>query len=290
MRTTTSVTMPAFNSPLVSIITPVYNAADFLPRLFECVKNQHGIAVEHILVDDCSSDNSLQIMRDLAAGNASMKIIVVPKNEGPVIAGNLAIREARGKYLAFFDADDYWLPNKLLVQSQFMEETGAALSFSDYRFISEDGHLIGRPLSGPDRVGWSSHHMTRYLGCLTIMINRERCVDFHFPDIAPSFRVEDFLAWSGIILRHGPAQRCKHDLARYAVVAHSRSSGAFRAARSVWKLYSTVENIPFFEAFFYFIVYGVLITAKRSWFKPRWRADEIDGTLSNSYLLKARND
>lgn len=277
-------------TPLVSIITPVYNAANFLPRLFECVKKQHGVAVEHLLVDDCSSDNSLQIMRDLTAGNASIKIIAMSKNEGPVVARNLAIREARGKYLAFLDADDYWLPNKSLVQSQFMEETCAALSFSDYRFISEDGHLIGRRLSGPNRVGWSSHHMTRYLGCLTIMVNRERCVDFHFQDIAPSFRAEDFLAWSGIILRHGPALRCKHDLARYAVVAQSRSSGAFRAAKSVWKLYREVENIPFFKAFFYFSVYGVLTTVKRSWFKPRWRADEIDGTLSKSYLLKVRND
>jgi teichuronic acid biosynthesis glycosyltransferase TuaG len=272
-------------TPLISIITPVYNAAIFLPRLFECVKNQHGVAVEHILVDDCSSDNSLQIMRDLAAGNASIKIIAMPKNEGPVVARNLAIREARGKFLAFLDADDYWLPGKSLVQSQFMEKTGAVLCFTDYRFISEDGQLIGRRLRGPSQVGWSTHHMTRFLGCLTIMLNRELCTDFRFPDISSSFRAEDFLAWSGIILRHGPALRCKHDLARYAVVARSRSSGTLISAKSVWKLYREVENIPVIRALYYFAIYCVLTTVKRHWFKPRWQATEVEETLARSYFV-----
>ena len=278
------------NTPLVSIITPVYNASRFLPRLFKCVSNQHDVMYEHILVDDCSTDNSLQLMRDLAKGNPSITIIAMSENSGPVIARNLAIRGARGKYLAFLDADDYWLPNKSLVQSQFMEETGAALSFSDYRFISEDGRLVGRRLRGPNRVGWSAHHMTRYLGCLTIMINREQCTDFHFPDITPSYRAEDFLAWSRIIARHGAALRCKHDLARYAVVANSRSSGALRAAKSVWTQYRVVENISIFKTFIFFSVYAVLTTLKRSWFKPRWRAEEIDGISSDLYLLKAQND
>jgi teichuronic acid biosynthesis glycosyltransferase TuaG len=276
-------------TPLISIITPVYNAGVFLPRLFECVKSQHGITFEHILIDDCSSDNSLQLMKDLAAGNDSIKIIAMPKNKGPVVARNLAIRQARGKYLAFLDADDYWLPNKSLVQSQFMEETGAALSFSDYRFISEDGYLIGRRLSGPNSVGWSAHHMTRYLGCLTIMVNREICADFHFPDISPSYRAEDFLAWSSIILQHGPALRCKHDLARYAVVANSRSSGAIRASKSVWQLYRAVENIPLFRALSYFGVYALSTALKRFRLKPRWPSEEIDGPLSATYQLKARS-
>jgi teichuronic acid biosynthesis glycosyltransferase TuaG len=272
--------------PLVSIITPVYNAERFLPRLFECVRNQLDVEVEHILVDDCSSDKSLKIMRDYAVGNSSVKIIALEKNSGPVVARNMAIREARGKYLAFLDADDYWFPNKSLVQSQFMDETGATLSFSDYRFISEDGRLIGRRLSGSNSVGFASHHMTRYLGCLTIMINRELCPDFYFPDISPSYRAEDFLAWSGIILRHGPALRCKHDLARYAVVANSRSSGAFRAAKSVWLLYRYVEKIPVITALFYFAVYAVLTTLKRSRFKPKWAAGSVDGKLADAYLLK----
>ena len=275
---------------LITVITPVYNAAKFLPRLFDSVKQQHGVALEHILVDDCSTDNSLQIMRELAGNNASIKIISLQKNSGPVVARNLAIREAQGKYLAFLDADDYWLPDKSLVQSQFMETSGAAISFTDYRFISEDGKLIGRCLRGPNRINWPLHHMTRYLGCLTIMVNRERCPDFIFPDISPSYRAEDFLAWSSIILQHGAAYRCPNDLARYAVVAKSRSSGAVRAAKSVWELYRRVEKIPVFEASVYFAVYCFLTTIKRWSCRPKWQSVIVDGALAELYLLKDRND
>lgn len=275
---------------LISVITPVYNAAKFLPRLFESIKQQHGVALEHILVDDCSTDNSLQIMRELAVGNASIKIIALQKNSGPVVARNVAILEARGKYLAFLDADDYWLPEKSFVQSQFMEKTGAALSYTDYRFIAEDGKLIGQRLRGASRINWSMHHMTRYLGCLTIMVNRERCPDFAFPDISPGYRAEDFLAWSGIILQHGAALRCPSDLARYAVVAGSRSSGAVRAAKSVWLLYRYVEKIPVFEASVYFTVYCFLTTIKRWTCRPQWQSVIVDGVLAESYLLKEHND
>lgn len=222
-------------TPLVSIITPVFNASNFLPRLFECVKNQLDVTVEHILVDDCSSGNSLQVMRDLAAGSATIKIIAMPKYRGPAVARNLAIQNARGKYLAFLDADDYWLPYKSLVQLQFMEETGAVLSFSDYRFISEDGQLIGRRLSGPDRVTWSLHHMIRYLGCLTIMINRERCVDFRFPDIAPSYRAEDFLAWSEVTEFDGCLIRMTSGHARANSIKCSKGDYiAFLDADDLW--------------------------------------------------------
>ena len=272
-------------TPKVSIITPVFNAARFLPRLFASVKQQYGFEYEHILVDDCSSDDSLQIMRAYAECNKSTVVIASPENRGPVIARNLAISAARGKYLAFLDADDYWLPDKLYVQTQFMEESGAAISFSDYRFISEDGTYVGRRLRGPSSISWSSHHMTRYLGCLTIMINADRCPDFMFPDISPSVRAEDFLAWAKLIEREGPALRCKHDLARYAVVRHSRSSGAYKAAKSVWLLYREIERLSFIRSTIYFGIYAIFAAYKRSWFSPRWTAAHIDGAAARAYRL-----
>jgi teichuronic acid biosynthesis glycosyltransferase TuaG len=272
-------------TPKVSIITPVFNAARFLPRLFESVKHQYGFEYEHILVDDCSSDASLRIMRAYAEGNNHTVVIALSENKGPVIARNLAISAARGKYLAFLDADDYWLPNKLFVQTQLMEQTGAAISFTDYRFISEDGAFIGRRLRGPDRVGWSLHHMTRYLGCLTIMINKECCPYFYFPDISPSIRAEDFLAWAKVIQLEGPALRCEHDLARYSVVSNSRSSGALKASKSVWLLYRKVEHLSLIRSTIYFAIYAIFTAYKRAWFNPRWKAAHIDRQEANAYLL-----
>ena len=271
--------------PFISVVTPVYNARKFLPRLFESVQSQQGVFVEHILVDDCSTDGSLAFMEDMAKTNPLIKVVRLSSNQGPVVARNRGISLATGKYLAFLDADDYWLPQKALVQAQFMAHTGAAMSFTDYRFISEDGQRIGRCLQGPASVGFALHHMTRYLGCLTVMVNRERCRDFQFPGITPAYRAEDFLAWSTVIARHGPALRCPHDLARYAVVANSRSSGALRAARSVWKLYRSVEGIAVVPAALYFSVYAAFALWKRHWFRPLKVATTVDGALADRYRI-----
>jgi teichuronic acid biosynthesis glycosyltransferase TuaG len=276
---------PSEAVPFISVVTPVYNARKFLPRLFESVQSQQGVRVEHILVDDCSTDGSLAFMQDMAKANPLIKVVRLSSNQGPVAARNMGISLATGKYLAFLDADDYWLPQKALVQAQFMAQTGAAMSFTDYRFISEDGQRIGRRLQGPASVGFALHHMTRYLGCLTVMVNRERCTDFLFPAITPAYRAEDFLAWSVVISGHGPALRCPHDLARYAVVANSRSSGALRAAKSVWKLYRNVEALPLVRAALYFSVYAAFALWKRHWFRPLKVATVVDGALADRYRI-----
>lgn len=264
------------NNPLISIITPVYNASHFLHRLINSVREQRGVSYEHIIVDDCSTDDSLAILMRLAEGDEKIKIIQFKKNLGVVEARNAAIAQAKGKYLAFLDADDIWLPDKLKIQSQFMQETSAALSFTDYRFISEDGSKIGRLLRGPNRINWPLHHMTRYLGCLTIMVNHEKCPDFSFGDVSSEYRAEDFLAWSKIIKQNGPAVRCPYDLARYAVVSNSRSSSGSRAAKSVWRLYRDIEGITLFPAIAYFVNYVAFATVKRIYCRPIWPRGVVD--------------
>ena len=262
--------------PTISVITPVYNAVRFLPQVVESVKSQCEVNVEHILVDDCSTDGSLELLHKLASGNPSIKIFALPTNSGPVVARNYAVTKATGRYLAFLDADDLWLPEKCSIQLAFMQKTGAAITFTDYRFISEDGCLIGRRLRGPRQIGWHMHHMTRYLGCLTIMLDRDMCPGFVFPDINPSYRAEDFLAWSMIIKNVGPVWRVPHDLARYTVVKNSRSSRPVRAALSVWKLFRYVEKIPLYKVCVYFSIYSIFASAKRFFCRPQWPRACID--------------
>lgn len=279
------------NLLLVSVITPVYNASRFLSRLIECVQEQCGVNYEHIIVDDCSTDDSLAVLMRLAAGDERIKVIQFQNNLGVVEARNAAISHAKGRYLAFLDADDLWLPAKLQIQLDFMQETGAALTFTDYRFISEDGSKIGRLLRGPNRIGWSLHHMTRYLGCLTIMVDRDKCPDFSFGDVSSVYRAEDFLAWSKIVFRHGPALRCPHDLARYSVVQNSRSSSGSAAAASVWRLYRRVEKIALWQSLMFFSLYVILASWKRWWCRPCYSGEIIDGkTFAKSYLLQDRDD
>lgn len=261
---------------LVSVITPAFNAARFIPRVIKSVREQEGVSYEHIIVDDCSTDDSLAVLTALAAEDVRIKVIRFPVNRGVVEARNAAIAQAKGRYLAFLDADDIWLPSKLQTQLKFMQDMDIALSFTDYRFISEDGNRIGRLLRGPNKIGWSLHHMTRYIGCLTIVIDREKCPIFSFGNISSEYRAEDFFAWAKLIKEHRYAYRCPHDLARYSVVQHSRSSNGLRAAKSVWKLYREVERIPLVLSFFYFVFYALFSATKRVVCRPVWPRAKFD--------------
>jgi len=265
--------------PLVSVITPAHNAARFLKRLISCVQNQQGVSYEHIIVNDASTDETTELLHQLLATDNRIQVINCPSNVGVVEARNLAIASARGRFLAFLDADDVWLPKKLRLQTEFMLSKSAAISFTDYRFMSEDGSLVGRRLVGPKRIGWHLHHMSRYLGCLTVMIDRKRCPNFSFGDVSPEYRAEDFLAWSILIKDHGFAYRCPHDLARYAVVTNSRSSNGKRAARSVWRLYRDIEHLPAVKSALYFGLYVLFSSVKRLFCKPRWPAALVDNRV-----------
>jgi teichuronic acid biosynthesis glycosyltransferase TuaG len=274
---------PSSIQPLVSIITPNFNGERFIRRVVESVRMQN-YQVEHIVVDDCSTDGSWALLLNLSKKYPWLKPFRLEQNSGPVVARNQAIALAEGRFLAFLDVDDFWLPYKLQKQIDFMIDKECVLSFSDYRFVSEDGRYIGRRIQGLNQIGWHLHHMTRYLGCLTIVLDREKFPNFKFPDIQTALRAEDFLAWSFCIQQHGPALRCPIDLARYSVVENSRSSYKRRAITSVWNLYRYTESIPIFLSIIYFIFFILGASWKRYWYRPFIIRHKIDEDYEWSLL------
>ena len=267
----------------VSVITPVHNGAKYLLRVVESVKRQNS-DVEHILVDDCSNDDSWEIMQYLASVYLHIRVFKLQSNSGPVIARNVAIAAATGRYLAFLDVDDFWLPEKLEKQLVFMRKMNCAISFTDYRIVSQDGRQIGRLVHGLAKIGWRLHHMTRYLGCLTIIIDREKIHDFIFLSVSSTYRAEDFLAWSKVLVQTGSALRCPFDLARYSLVPNSRSSKIIPVTISVWKLYRIVEKISLIPSIFYFISYIVFALLKRIYCRPHFSSETIDKDCSWYFL------
>lgn len=274
---------PSSKRPLVSIITPNFNGERFIRRVVESVRQQNYHA-EHIIVDDCSTDRSWELLEILSREYTWLNPVRLEKNSGPVVARNRAIEIAQGRFLAFLDVDDFWLPHKLQTQIDFMLKSDCGLSFSDYRFVTEDGVKIGRRLQGFNRIGWHLHHMTRYLGCLTMVLDRTRNPDFKFPNVSAAVRAEDFLAWSQWIQQFGSVLRCPHDLARYAVVENSRSSSKIKASSSVWQVYREIENIPLFPAFFYFLAYAASVFCKRYWNRPFMKRTDVDQDYEWSLL------
>jgi glycosyltransferase involved in cell wall biosynthesis len=260
---------------LVSVITPNFNGAKFINRCVECVRRQN-FALELIIVDDFSTDNSWLILIELAKKYSWLKPIKLQKNSGPAVARNKAIGLASGRYLAFLDIDDFWLPHKIKTQIDFMNKNKCAVSYSHYRFVNEDASKVGRRLQGYNQIGWHLHHMTRYLGCLTIMIDRTKVLDFKIPDLDPEYRVEDFNAWSQCISKYGPIFCCPHDLARYTVSAGSRSANGKKAALSVWDFYRNKEKINLLTSSLYFTVYVIGVFWKRYRYRPIYKRDLVD--------------
>lgn len=252
----------------ISVITPFYNAEKFISRAIKTVQSQSFRDYEHIFINDGSTDSGLILLEKLAHDDNRIKIINLSINSGVVNARNIGISSASGRYLAFLDVDDVWFSKKLELQLDFMLVSNAHFSYSDYRFINESGSKHGIRLRCPNKIGWSMHHMTRFIAPLTVMVDREKCLNFSFGNISSVFLAEDFYAWSNIIKQHGPALRCPYDLGGYSIVENSRSSNSFKAAFTVWKLYRSVEKIPFFIAFFYFLSYLPFSFFKRLLLKP----------------------
>lgn len=161
----------------ISIITPVFNDEGFIEQTIECVLNQTYSNFELIIIDDCSPDNSMDIVQTFK--DERIRIIHNQKNEGAAYSRNVGIAAATGDYIAFLDGDDLWEPDKLEKQLSFMLEHNYLFSASDYIEIDENGKPNGRYLTAPNCITRRKMVRVCYIGCLTVMYKRDI-----FPNLA----------------------------------------------------------------------------------------------------------
>lgn len=122
----------------VSIVTPAYNAAAYLPAAIDSALAQGYRDWEMLVVDDCSRDGTRDVVAEYAARDPRIRLIVQPRNGGPARARQAAVERAQGRYIAFLDSDDCWLPQKLERQLEFMRRTGAAFSHTAFRRVTAE--------------------------------------------------------------------------------------------------------------------------------------------------------
>lgn len=156
---------------LVSIIMPSYNTAEFIKKSIESVMNQTYQNWELIIVDDCSTDHTDEVVKSIE----DERIIYLKndKNSGAAISRNKALRKASGKWIAFLDSDDLWMPDKLEKQIHFMEENNYHFSYTNYEEMDEDGKKTGVYVSGPKRITKRGMFNYCWPGCLTVMYDAE---------------------------------------------------------------------------------------------------------------------
>ena len=237
------------NNSLVSIIMPSYNSEKFIANSIDSIISQTYQNWELIIVDDVSSDNSNDIIESYIKKNDCVKLIKLDKNSGPAIARNRAIKEAQGRYIAFLDADDLWMPQKLEKQIAFMQKESIALSYTGYYRIEEGNGEIIDQIHVPKKVDYSELLKQNIIGCLTAIYDTEKIGKVYMPEIR---KRQDFGLWLKILKRVSYAYGLDEPLAYYRVRPDSVSSNKMLASTYNWKLYREVEKLPIYKAIYYF--------------------------------------
>ena len=245
---------------LVSIITPAYNAEQFLPETIASVLNQTYADWEMIIVNDCSTDRTEQVIQSFQEQDSRIRYLKMPKNSGPAAARDYALQHAKGRFLAFLDSDDLWLPEKLEQQISFMVNNDLGFSYTSYRRMSMDGSKLSRPMDLTGRVTYRSLLKNTQIATLTVMLDTQHTGPI---EMAVDYGYDDMILWLSILKRIPYAMALKKDLARYRVVQNSVSSKYFRSASWVWDIYRKHEGISLLPSIWYLANYGFNATKRR---------------------------
>lgn len=166
--------------PLVSIIMPSFNSASYIANSIESIKAQTFQDWELLVTDDCSTDGTQQILERYAAQDTRIRIFLMEENLGSGHTRNKCLEEARGRYIAFCDSDDRWLPEKLEKQIAFMQEHNYAFTFSSYYTCNESGTINGIVIA-PETQTLVNTKRDDKIGFLTAMFDTQRCPKMLMP-------------------------------------------------------------------------------------------------------------
>ncbi len=157
---------------LVSIIMPSYNTGKYISTTIESVMQQTYSHWELIIVDDCSIDNTDEVVKKYLEKDTRIYYLKNETNSGAAVSRNRALREAKGKWIAFLDSDDLWMPEKLEKQIKFMENNNYHFSYTNYSEIDPEGNRNGVTVTGPKRITKTGMFNYCWPGCLTVMYDR----------------------------------------------------------------------------------------------------------------------
>ncbi|WP_249869266.1 glycosyltransferase family 2 protein [Oceanobacillus saliphilus] len=241
-------------NPLISVITPSYNAEKFIGYTIESVLNQTYSNWEMVIVDDCSTDNTTSIVKEYMERDKRIKLFVLEENSGSAVARNTAMENAKGQYIAFLDSDDLWLPEKLEKQLSFMREKEIAFSFTKYVRILEDGTKTNAVSEAPESVNYDDLMKRCVIGCLTVMLDREKIGNLKMVNIRTR---QDYVYWLTITKNGFLAYGLPEILAEYRLVDNSISSNKWKAAKRNWYVFREIEKQSLPKSIWYFSHYAV---------------------------------
>ena len=225
----------------VSVIMPTYNCGNYIAASIDSVIAQTFTDWEIEIADDCSTDNTVEILRPYLEKYPNIHYSRLPQNGGPAAARNEAIRRASGKYCAFLDSDDLWTPDKLEKQIAFMEKTGAKFSCTAYRQIDANGNDLHTVMIPPNKTTYQKCiRLSNPIGSLTAMYDQDALGKFEVPSIR---KRNDFALWLQVLKRTRYCYGMEDVLAVYRRGRNmSVSSNKLAQAKYHWQLYHEIEG------------------------------------------------
>lgn len=240
--------------PLVSIITPLFNAEKYIEKTVFSIIEQSYTNWELLIVDDCSRDSSYKVVQKLSEKDKRIKIIKLKKNSGAAVARNTGIENANGRFIAFLDSDDTWHPKKLEKQIKFMLDNQYYFTYTGYHKVDENGAFI-KNAKIPKSINYNKLLKTNYIGCLTAMYDSEKLGKVYFPLIR---KRQDYALWLKILKIIPDAYGLQEDLANYTVRSDSISANKVNVAKYNWMVYREVEKLSLIHAIYCFVNYAIL--------------------------------
>lgn len=248
---------------LISVITPVYNAEKYIVETMECVMAQSYANWELLLVEDCSSDETVKIIAGYMEErkDSRLRLIRQLSNMGAARARNRGLKEAKGRYIAYLDADDLWMPEKLERELQFMKEKNAAFVFTGYEFADEQGRGTGKVVHVPETLSYRQALSNTTIFTTTVMFDTQKIPVEQLE--MPVMKSEDTALWFRVLRSGCTAYGLDENLVKYRRAGKSLSSNKLEAIRRIWNLYRRAEQLSVPRSCWHFCFWAVRAVKRR---------------------------
>ena len=234
--------------PIVSIITPAYNCVSTIKETYESIKTQTFSSWEWVVVEDHSTDESYEFIKEMVKNDKRVVLLRTEKNGGAAVARNMGIEYAKGRFVAFLDADDLFKKDKLEKQIRFMEQNKYSFTFTDYDLLYPNGkqkkHLIKH-----DLLTYKMLLKSNFIGCLTVIYDTKAIGKAYMP--LDCEKREDHGAWIDITKKGINATKLAEPLSIYRLGERTVSSNKFRMIKYQYRLYRKHEKFGVIKSCWY---------------------------------------
>ena len=239
---------------LFSVIIPAYQCEKWIEQAILSVQQQTEQNWEIIVIDDCSADQTWELVQKTAAKDKRIRAYRNPQNQGVAESRNRGMALARGKYIAFLDGDDRWLPNKLAAQYQVLSKEKCDVCYASYLYIDENGNKSGKVYDVPRHFSKEDFLKENFIGCSTAVFSKS------FADgisLRKEYQHEDYVFWLELLEKGASFCGVKDPLVEYRLLSSSRSANKLQAAKGRWKIYRNFMNFGVCKSLWYQIQYSV---------------------------------